>query len=295
MALKKKKLKPGGIRRGPVRARKAKRPIEEVENPPDVQRIVKWNDDFYVTAYKLARQGMTNNDIMSFIGVTKPTFIDWVRRRPALNKALEQGRSDKDANFQASFRDYVYQRLSPDLKELWEEINRCERKDSGFERVEGLLEAKGDRARQHLFLYALVHCNFNPSEACKKIGISTTKLKKWTHNEPEFRELLDEMHWHKGNFFEEGLVKLVREGDTKAIVFANERYNRDRGYGNKVEVKHSGSVNHTHMIDVDALELDPETKLKLLEAVRLQKQKALPPIDVEVNRIAQDLTEEDDE
>lgn len=295
MVLKKKK-KPGSLKRGPGRPKKIKPPPEEVDNPPDFKRIVKWDDDFYVTAYRLARQGMTNNDICAHLGVTKPTFIDWKRRRPALMNALKQARSDKATTFQASFRDYVYRRLSPELQELWDEINRCEKKGSGLERVEALLESKGKRARQHLFLYALVDCNFNSSEACRRVGIGTQTLRQWTHNEPEFRELMDEMHWHKGNLFEEGLIKLVREGDTKAIVFANERYNRDRGYGNKVEVNHSGMISHNHMIDLEGLELEPEVKLKLLEAVRKQKQKAMPAIDVEVARITQDLaTEEEDD
>lgn len=258
------------------------------------ETMYKWSDDFYVLAYRLAKQGLPDYAIAQQLGVTHQHLLRWLKRKPSLANALAAARDVNSSSFQAEFRDYVYARLPDNLKEIWDELNRCERKGSGVARLEALLEKNGKRARQHLFMYALVNCNFNPSEACRRVNVSKQVLDGWIKNDPDFSELMDQIQWHKGNFFEEGLVKLVREGDTKAIVFANERFNKSRGYGNKVEVNHSGQVNHlhAHMIDLEGLELPSEIKMQILEAVRKQRPASLP-LDVESVK-SHDL-EEDEE
>jgi hypothetical protein len=61
-------------------------------------------------------------------------------------------------------------------------------------------------------------------------------------------------------------MDLVEDGNAKAIIFANERLNREQ-YGQKIEV--TGQVNHIHAhIDVSKLDLDPETKSKILLACK---------------------------
>lgn len=244
----------------------------------------KWSDSFYVAAYRLARQGLSDTAIAKTIGVLPLTLAGWKSRNPAFKEAFDIGRDDKKDSFQSSFRDYVYGHLPPRLRKIWHKINKCEMGHSGIDRVEALLAGEGKQTRQHLFLYAFVDSNFNASEACRRIGISAKTLQVWTRLDPEFAELMDEMHWHKGNFFEEGLIKLVKDGDTRATLFANERFNRNRGYGNKVEVNHSGQVNHlhAHMIDLETLDLPVEAKTLILEAVRKKKSQELPAIEAEV-------------
>lgn len=247
-----------------------------------------WKDDYYVRAYTLARQGMPDRRIAGAIGVTSGTFKRWVEEHPALRRALKQARGEKARNFQASFREYVYRALTPELQEVWDDINACENEPSGIARIEALLADRGKRARQHLFLYALVDSNFNASEACRKISISRGTLDSWIASDPDFGRIIDEMHWHKGNLFEQSLIDLVKDGDTKAVIFANRTYNRGRGYNEKLEVEHSGVVNHVHTIEIDSLNLPLEVKTAVLQAVRnkrdpdQQGQLALPaPEDVE--------------
>lgn len=237
-------------------------------------KLRKWDDTVYVEVYRLARSGCTDAKICKVLGISIPTWDRWRRQRPALRKAIALARDNKANNFQASFREYVYNRLSPDLQEVWDEINACEQEDAGIARIEALLEDKGERARQHLFLYALVDSNFNPSEACRRINISTGTLRRWTQTDAGgFAAIMDEMHTHKGNFFEEGLVKAVRDGNTKAIIFANQTYNKDRGYSSKLEVEHKGQINHLHaIVSIDELDLPFEVKSTVLAAFRKHKQ-----------------------
>ena len=237
-----------------------------------VDRRVKWSDEYYVRAYQLARQGDSDGRIAKKIGVMCKTFLKWKRQHPALRKALAEGRENRNRNFQAGFRDLVYNRLSPELQEVWDDINACEKEPGGVARIEAILDDQGVRVRQHFFLYALVESNFNASEACRRVNISRNTLEHWKLNDPGFSEIVDQMHLAKGDLFEEGLVRAVKDGDTKAILFANRTYNRHRGYNEKIEVEHSGQLNHLHaLVDLDSLDLPLEVRAAILEAVRKQK------------------------
>src|SRR5690606_21892274 len=76
------------------------------------------------------------------------------------------------------------------------------------------------------------------------------------------------------NFIEDGLMDLIEIRNPNAVIFANKTLNRDRGYDEKIEVHHSGQVNHKHEFSIDQLNLDTETKRKVLNAIR-EQQKAL--------------------
>ena len=147
--------------------------------------------------------------------------------------------------------------------------------------MERLLDNAGKRARQHLFLYALTASNFNASEACRKVNISRKTFENWVTTEPEFGQLIDEMHWHKKNFFESALVGLIRSGDSSATIFANRTLNRDRGYNEKFELEVKGQVNHAHahIVQIDDLNLPIKVRRLILEAMRDEDN--IIPIEVE--------------
>jgi len=241
------------------------------------KKSYKWKDEFYVLAYRLAREGNSDNGIAKALGLTHEALRYQMKRRPALKEAIEEGRKPDAVK---TFQDYVYKRLSPRLKWLWDKVNECEKKVNGVARIEALLEKAGLRARQHLFVHAFLRSNFNASEACRKVNISKKTFDSWRLRDPDFAELVDkELHWHKENFFEGALIKLVAEGHPSAVIFANRNINRHRGYDKDED---DGQVLHTHLhtvIDVDELDLPLETKKQILGGLR-KKQLQLPPKDV---------------
>jgi hypothetical protein len=244
----------------------------------------KWKDEFVITAYELARSGMTDSGIAKSIGIDTATMIHWKRKRKLFRDAIKRARSvpnriskQGNDNEQYSFRDYVYDQLSPELKDLWDEINYCDSKDNAIAKVEVLLSHAGKRARQHLFIYSLTSSNFNVTKAMKRVNLSRTVLRYWVDSDPEFAELIEEINWHKKNFFEEALVKLVAEGETPAVIFANKTINKDRGYAPKMELEVKGDMTHRHevTVSVDDLNLTLEEKRALLHKVRAAKAKTI--------------------
>lgn len=228
-----------------------------------------WKDTYYVKAYQLAKSGFTNTKVAAGLGVTLTTLEKWISKKAALREALTDARSVDEAGAAASFRDYVYQRLDPHLRDLWDTINRFEKEKNGILRIEALLEAKGKRTRQRLWLYALTNSNFNPSAACRKVNISRQTFEAWC-GDPDFQSLVDEIDWHKGNFFEAQLVRLVKSGDTHATIFANRTFNRDRGYNDKLEVE--GKIQHEHSYTLDDLDLPADQLRSILDAITKKEQ-----------------------
>lgn len=234
----------------------------------------KWSDEFYVTAFELAKGGFSDNKIAKAMGVTTLTLDNWRETFPAFENAIKRGRAylkNPDGSTR-TFRDFVFNRLSDEHKQTWLEINDLESAESPVLAIEELLNTRGVRARQHLFFYAFVASNFSASFACRKVNISRDTLSHWINNDPDFTSLFDELHWLKGNFFEESLVDLVAQGDVHATIFANSTFNRDRGYGKTVDVNVQGTVQHVvATIDIDTLKLPLETRRTILAAYRKQQ------------------------
>lgn len=235
--------------------------------------IAKWRDEVVLDAYDLARAGLSDAKIAEAIQVTQATFNKWKTHYPVFAAALERGRKPSVSGPKA-FQDYLYGRLPKELRKVWKKIMRCEKDPSLTERVEAMLKNTGKVGRQHLFLYALFDSKFNLSEACKKIRISKATLDHWVTLDPEFGELLDEVNWHKGNFFESKFLELVGNGHPGAVMMAQKTFNADRGYGTKKTVKHehNHSVKHkVSVVPVDEMDLTLEQKLALRDRVRKVK------------------------
>lgn len=228
----------------------------------------KFEATMYVTAYELARDGLSDEQIAKALGVTGITFRRWCRRRPALADATARGRHHRDPAEALTFHEYVYNHLSPNLRDLWGEIQDCQELTNGVERVEALFKHHGIRARQHLFIYALTQSLFNVSGALRKVGLPRKTFESWCANDPEFAELIDEIHWHKQNFFEQAFIGRVAAGDTAAVIHAVKTKCRDRGYNEKIEIEHTGTVHHEHTVSVAELDLPLDTRRAILDALR---------------------------
>jgi Zn ribbon nucleic-acid-binding protein len=180
----------------------------------------------------------------------------------------------------------VFGHLSKEAQKVWDEIQFWGENKVSSEKVEGVLVGQQKRLRQELFIHALVRQNFDLSSACAMVHLSASTIARWKYTDLEFRQLVEEIEWHKKNFFERALVDLVEERNPAVVIFANRTKNADRGYNEKVSVEHSGRVD-VGLIDIDSLDLDLETRRKILTAMERHQQTSTrqEPIDVEVGQL----------
>jgi hypothetical protein len=162
--------------------------------------------------------------------------------------------------------DFVFHRLSKEAQATWKQLQFT----TTGEMVEQLFRKSGLKIRQSLFVYALVASAFDLSKACAQIGISRDTLELWRRDDLSFQKVVMEINWHKKNFFESRLIELVEDRHPGAIVFVNKTLNADRGYGEKLTLEHTGMAQD---FSIDDLDLDLETKKKVLEAIRAKKAK----------------------
>lgn len=253
------------------------------------QKQVSWDDTFYVSVYEARRSGLNSiAKCAKALDISPGTLAQWLEDKPALQDAWDRGgKASVLANF--SFRDYVYDRLPPQLQKVWNSIRDCENDAQGATRLGELLGSCSKEARQRLFLYAFVDSGFNGSEARKICGLTKSQVTDWYNTDPRFSDLMAEIEEAKKDFFEKGLVDLVRQGHAGAIMFVNKTYNKDRGYGESRQIEITGSVEHKHtMIAVTDLPLPLELKLQVLEAYRSYAQENDLPL------LSNDIGEEED-
>jgi hypothetical protein len=237
-----------------------------------------WNPEKVFDVYELAKSGMTASKIAGAIGVTLITFRKWEKKKPLLREAIRRGRKvyKNNCNGGPSFRDYIYKRLPLKLKKLWKEIHKLENVKGGLERINAILEKRGVRVRQHLFIYAWTYSNFSISSALRRVCISRSTFDNWRINDPGFAELVEEIEWHKKNFFEDSLCALIKGGDTAATIFANKTKNRDRGYGevkkSAIDLNITGEVKHT-FVPIENLKLSLSTRKEILECLKAEEKK----------------------
>lgn len=232
----------------------------------------KFTEDYYVTAYELARSGYSDKRIAQALGTNGNTLGRWRTKHPALDAAIKRGRLvSTGGEGVATFRDYVYKRLPENLQALWTEIQACEDEPNALTRLQTMFANQGLRVRQHLFLHALTARNFNVSEACRLTGIARRTFEAWVSSDADFADLVDEINQCKKDFFESALVRLVQAGEPSVVIFANKTYNRDRGYNEKLDVSVNGTVNHLHaVVPAEAVlpKMPLDARRALLQAVR---------------------------
>ena len=260
---------------------KAKREKEEKIKARKVgtlpNRKNRWMDEYYAEIYDWAKTGLTDRKIAQAIGVPPTTYQKWKETKPLLRLMLAQARKPREIAVAAeTYQEFIYKRLPENLKELWKEIEACEDAPSNEQKVEAMLRQAGKRARQHLFVYALPACNFNATEACRKVSVPRTTLQTWIETDPKFAAILQEINVAKKDFFESKLVELVADKNPAATLFVNKTVNRDRGYAEKVTHEVTGKVEHTHtVINLEELSLPIEVRKAILEAYRKAEQKKL--------------------
>lgn len=261
-----------------------------------------WNEDYIYKAYEATRDGVhTQQGLAEVLGISTRTLIKWQEKHPALARAIERGLTTKQENPDgsgAAFMDYVHARLPADLKDAWERLVMLDAstEPNAEKQLEALTESMGKRARQHLWVHALVNSNFNESEACRKVNVREGELKCWLRNDPDFPDILATIHKAKKDMIEGSLLRLVKNGEPSVVIFASKTLNRDRGYDPRMTVahEHSGQVNHLHAgVDLKkALDKLPlADRIRILEALEADEQpqlKQLSAHDIVVNDLEED-------
>ena len=247
---------------------------------------VKWNNKFYIKSYQFALAGMTDVEIAEALGVSLGAFKGWINKRSTLQFALDEGRSRMKVRGNSSLRDYIYNQLPRKLKKLWNRIDKCADHPNAVQRMDALFDNHGEGARKHLFLYALTTSHFNPSQACRKVGVSKATVDRWIEQDIDFAQMVDQIHYHKKNFCDQKLMELVDDKDPAVVMFVSRTLNRDRGYSDKQEVEITGTINHTHKhsITVDDRVLSimsPKAVKELYKAVEAVSHKTISsePVD----------------
>lgn len=249
------------------------------ERPEDDDALesttAKWRDSMAFQIYEMTKQGVSENKQAKILGTYPPTFNKWKTTKRLLRLALKAAKKYTEVTKVAvSERRALYQALPPELQDTWDSLCAVENEKNSLRKLEYILRDKGEKARQHLFFHALVEFNFNVNRAMKVCMLSSTQLRAWVANNPAFVELVQEIKFLKGNFFEGALVDACQRGDTGAIVFANRTFNRDRGYNDKIEM----DVNQTNInsnISLADLNLSLACRKEILKAIRDHKAKPI--------------------
>lgn len=250
---------------------------------------VKLDPAKYPEVYELAKAGLSDRELADRLKIKKMTFRRMKERDPVLNEIVLQGRKQSLPHYKNSYQEYVYNKLDPRAQKHWDRImkawtskDKTTRRAALVEAIDGVRDASKN-VRQGLFVHALIKTGFDGSKACEITGVPYSTYKSWEKYDPHFQHLLEELDWHRENFLESSFYKLVKRGNSAAILHGVKTKLAHRGYGTKVEF--TGKMTHEHedKISFEDLNLDLETQKKLLKAYeQKEKQKALPAHDPNV-------------
>lgn len=224
--------------------------------------MARWKDELLIIVYELTLEGLGRRKIGERLNINLGTLRYWWENKPALRWTVERARElrlrrlGEMDNREQTFIDYCYGRLPEDLIPIWKAVLELSKDEhSGREAVDRLLVGHGKRVRQHLFVHALIHCNFAITEACRITAITKDCWDSWQKEDREFRKLVNQIHQWRKDWAEGMLNRLVAGGDTTATIFLNKVINKDRGYDPKVVIKHEGTILNA-TLDVDKLPAD---------------------------------------
>jgi hypothetical protein len=249
-----------------------------------------WKDSHLIDIYLLAKQGMSEQQICEVICVDfYNAWRTWKKEVPSIKEAIDRGRNDnKDIETGLTDKgpaeddtifDYVYGCLPEELRTLWDEIDAITELDHSKREISHKELKQYTKAYQQvLFIHALCTSRFDYTRAMKKVGLTLKKYQAWLKEDSGFADLVAEVQFHKKNFFENALLDQVQLGETSAIIFCNKTINKDRGYGDKLEVSQDVQVQSTansQSLDLSKLDLTAPMKRALLEAAKEQRAKRL--------------------
>ncbi len=235
--------------------------------------VRKWKDEYAVDAYAPAFQGADDITISRALNISLNTFRAWYRHKLLFQYSVQKARRDRVAENKAeTLEEFVIDKLSPENKTLWNRLKMLSETDDGGNKISALMRTQGKATRQLMWMQAMFACGLNASEACRMTGTGYYTVKNVWEKEEHFQNLLAEIKFHRKEFYESHLMDLVKFRDPSATIFANRTINRDRGYGDQIDVVHSGNVTFG-VLEIDKLDLSLECKKELLAAMRALREK----------------------
>jgi hypothetical protein len=238
--------------------------------------------EFLLQFYEAFLREYEITKVAGALETTAATLLQWIEKFPELKEARNLAiQRRKEIN---TFNGYVFKHLSPEAKRIWERIQFWESNDSTQERIDAILSGRPTKLRQEIFVHALIHYSFNISEACRIACVSRATMERWRKDDYGFLQLLEEIEWHKCNFFEQSLIDLVAIGNPGAVMFCNRTRNADRGYTEKIQLEHTGQIGVG--IEIDQLNLPIETRKQILQALREKKPQDV--IDITPKQLVED-------
>jgi len=217
---------------------------------------------FILTFYDAYIRNKSLKAVSRSLEMDYSTLLAKIAKEPQLQEAKEIADYYRNKGI---LKDFIIAHLSPEVRDLWNQLQGM----NTVQEVEALFKGYPKRIRQQIFCQALVSCGFDVSAALRKTSINYETLKDWK-NDFQFLQLLEEVHFHKKNFFENGLLDLVSEGHPGAVIFANRTQNRDRGYGESLEVT-DGTTGRSTNFDISELDLPVNVQKMILEAIEKKK------------------------
>jgi DNA-binding MarR family transcriptional regulator len=228
--------------------------------------------------------------IAAALGTTQTSLSQWLEKFPELQEARDLAITRRAST--ADFAGYIYKRLTPDARKVWEEIQFWAEGSNAQDKIKTILDGRATPLRQEIFIHALVSNSFNLSEACRIACVPRATVESWRKEDLAFQQLVEEIQFHKKNLFEGALVGLVEQGNPGAIMFVNRTVNSDRGYGEKTTVDHTGTIGFR----VDELQLDLDTRRKILDSIKLREARVIDvtPVAPQPERLALPAIGEDE-
>lgn len=233
---------------------------------------VEWDDEFYVRCYQLAKTGSTNGQIASILGYSMESFRKVREERPALDKALKEAREKKGIG------NFIYGKLSKEAQACWRRVMSAEKEVNSVRKIEKLFGVYGEGIKKELFLHCLAATYFNPTKACRKLGMPLREYKTWVENDFEFAQLMLEMQEHRSDFYDEAFNDLIVKREPSVVLHAQKTFNGNKGFSDKLKVEHTGEVKSTQVLELSEqllglLSLGAKREvMKALEQLEDQKQ-----------------------
>lgn len=225
----------------------------------------KWNVDleFVLTFYDAYIREKNLAKVARSMDMGPSKLLDLIEKHEELKQAKNMADDNRGKNILGA---WCVSMLSPESRKTWEKINSID----SFDLVQEVFKGKSVKLKQEVFCQAMLHTGFNSSKACQMVGIRYRDLEMWK-TDFDFCQMLEELQFHKKNFFENSLVGLVEERYPGAVLFVNRTLNADRGYGEKLQIEEKGG--NVSQFDISDLDLDLPTMKKVLAAIDAHKAK----------------------
>lgn len=223
-----------------------------------------WNVDleFIITFYDCYVRERSLRTVAAAMGMRETQLSLLLKKHPELDQARDMAEMNRN---KSALKNYVLNTLSEDARLIWDKIANL----SSLEAIEGILKNRPTKVRQQLFCHAILHTGYDISKACAMVGVNRNMIEKWKQD-LEFLQMLEEVQFHKKNFFEKALIGLVSDGYPGAVIYANRTINRDRGYDEKITVESNIPIGRVDW-DIGDLDLDVVTMKKVLAAIEKKK------------------------